>query len=98
MPQFCVETFEHLLWSLSASIGFCLQCSFLIHLFVIISSQTVQLLLESFQASVNHQQTMLGTMWGFLTFKALLIHHTTDPADKQAIILYVSEMYKPVHF
>ena len=65
---------------------------------MIISSQAVQLLLESFQASVNQQQTMLGTMWGFLGFRALLIHHTTDPANKQVILLHFSEIYKPVHF
>ena len=88
MPQFCVETFTHQLLGFGASICFCLQCSFLIHLFVIISSQTVQLLLESFQASVNQQQTMLGTKWGFLTFGALLIHHITDPANKQVILLH----------
>ena len=98
MPKFCVETFEHQLWGFGASICFCLQCSFLIHLFVIIFSQTVQLLLQSFQASVNQQQTKLGTMWGFLTFRALLIHHTTDPANKQVILLHFSEIYKPVHF
>ena len=56
---------------------------------MIISSQTVQLLLESSQASVNQQQTMLGTMLG---------HHTTDPANKQVILLYFSEIYKPAYF
>ena len=65
---------------------------------MIISSQTVQLLLESFQASVNQQQTMLGTMWGFLMFGPLLIHHTTDPANKQVILVHFSDIYKPVHF
>ena len=70
----------------------------LVHLFVIISSQTVQLLLESSQASVNQQQTMSETMWEYLRFGALLIHHVTDPANKQAIILLFSEIYKPAHF
>ena len=41
---------------------------------------------------------MLGAMWGYLRFGALLIHHTTDPANKQAILLHFSEIYKPVHF
>ena len=34
MPQFCVETFVHQLWGFGTSICCCLQCSFLIHLFV----------------------------------------------------------------
>ena len=70
----------------------------LINLFEIIFSQPVQLLLESFQASVNQQQTMLGMKWGFLRFGELLIHHTTDPANKQVILLHFSETYKPAHF
>ena len=70
----------------------------LLSVFVIISSQTVQLLLESFQVSVNQQQTMLGTMWGYLRFGALLIHHTTDPANKLVILLHFSEIYKPAYF
>ena len=94
MPQFCVETFAHQLWGFVASICFCRQCSFLINLFVIIFSQTVQLMLESF----HQQQTMLGTMWGYLRFRALLIHHTTDPTNKQVIHLHLLEIYKPVHF
>ena len=65
---------------------------------MIISSQTVQLLLESSVASVNQQQTMLGTMWGYSRFGTLLEHHTTDPANKQAIPLYFSEIFKPAHF
>ena len=65
---------------------------------MIISSQTVWLLLESSQAIVNQQQTMLGTTWGYLKFRALLIHHTTDPANKHMIILHFSEIYKTVNF
>ena len=41
---------------------------------------------------------MLGTMWGYLRFGALLIHHTTDPANKQVILLHFSEIYKPANF
>ena len=98
MSQLYVETFIHQLWGFGTNICFCLQCSFLIHLFVIISSQTVQLLLESSQASVNQQQTMLGTIWGYLSFRALLVHHTTDLANKQVILLHFSEIYKPAYF
>ena len=81
MPQLYVETFVHQLWGFGSCICFCLQCSFSGHLFVIVSSQTVQLLLESSQASVNQQQTMLGTIWGDLRFEALPVHHTTDLAN-----------------
>ena len=91
MPQLYVETFVHQLWGFGTNIYFCLQCSFSVHLFVIISSQTVQLLFESSQASVNQQQTMLGTTWGYLRFGALLVHHTTDLANKQVILLHFSE-------
>ena len=62
------------------------------------SSQTVQLLFESFQASVNQQQTMLGTTLGYLRLGALLEHHTADLANKQAILLHFSEIYKPANF
>ena len=98
MPQLYVETFIQQLLGFGASICFCLQCSFSVHLFVISSFQTVQLLLESSQASVNQQQTMLGTMWGYLRFGALQVHHTTDLANKQVIILHFSEIYQPAHF
>ena len=57
-----------------------------VHFFALISSQTVQLLLESSQASVNQQQTMLRTMWEYLTFIALLVHHIIDLANKQVIL------------
>ena len=86
MPQLYVETFTHQLWGFGISICFCLQCSFSVHLFVIISSQTVQLLLESSQASISQQQTMLGTIWGYFRFGALLVHHITDLANKQVIL------------
>ena len=56
------------------------------------------ILLESCQASVNQQKTMLGTMWGYLRFGALLVHHTTDPTNNQVILLHFSEIYKPAHF
>ena len=98
MPQLYVETSAHQLWGFGTSICFCLQCSFSVHLFVIIFSQTVQLLFESSQASVNQQQTMLGTIWGYLRFRALLVHRTTDPANKQVILLHFSEIYKPAYF
>ena len=60
---------------------------------MIISSHTVQLLLESSQASVNQQQTMLGTMWGYLRFGTLLVHHTTDPANQQVILIFFRNLY-----
>ena len=41
---------------------------------------------------------MLGTMWGYIRFRALLMHHTADPANKPVILLHFSEIYKPVHF
>ena len=85
MPQVYVGTSVHQLWSFGISICFCLQCSFSVHLFVLISSYTVQLLLESSQVSVNQQQTMFRTMWEYLTFIALLVHHITDLANKQVI-------------
>ena len=98
MPQVYVETSIHQLWGFGISIWICLQCSFLIHLFVLISSQTVQLQLESSQASVNQQQTMLRTMWGYLTYIALLVHHTIGLANKQVILWHFSEIYNPAHF
>ena len=69
-----------------------------VYLFVLISSQTVELLLESSQTSVNQQQTMLRTMWEYLTFIALLVHHIIDLANKQLILWHFLEIYKPAHF
>ena len=82
MPQLYVEAFctpvmgfWHKYLLLSAMLIFSTS-------FLLISAQTVQLLLESSQASVNQQQTMLRTMWECLRFAALLVHHTTDLANK----------------
>ena len=52
----------------------------------------VQLLLESSQTSVNQQQTMLRTMWGYI------VHHITELANKQVILWHFSEICKPAHF
>ena len=69
-----------------------------VHLFVLMSSQTVQLLPESSQARVNQQLTMLRTIWEYLTFIALLVHHIIDLANKQVILWHFLEIYKPTHF
>ena len=98
MPQVYVETSINQLWGFGIGMCFCLQCSFWVHLFVLISSHTVQLQLESSQASVNQLQTMIRTMWGYLTFIALLVHHTIGLANKQMILWHFSEIYKPAHF
>ena len=86
MPQVYVETSVYQLWGFGISICFLSAMLILVHLLVFISSQTAQLLLESSQASVNQQQTMLRTIWGYLIFIELLVHHTIDLANMQIFI------------